>query len=57
MSDSNPAKTTWSAATEMLCEEGALSDSQTAIVRMVQPLAAVDEVFMIAVGSERPNSP
>lgn len=52
MSDSNPAKTTWSAATEMLCEEGALSDSQTAIVRMVQPLAAVDEVFMIAVGSE-----
>ncbi|MFT0848834.1 chromosomal replication initiator protein DnaA [Actinomycetaceae bacterium L2_0104] len=52
MSDSNPAKATWSAATELLREEGSLSDSQTAFVRMAQPLAAVDEIFMIAVGSE-----
>ncbi len=52
MSDGNPAKDTWSAAIELLREEGALSDSQTAFVRMAQPLAAVDEIFMIAVGSD-----
>lgn len=52
MSDGNPAKATWQAATELLREEGQLSDSQTAFVRMAHPLAAVDDVFMIAVGSE-----
>ncbi|MGO1592945.1 MAG: chromosomal replication initiator protein DnaA [Ancrocorticia sp.] len=52
MSDGNPAKATWQAATELLRDEGGLSDSQTAFVRMAHPLAAVDDVFMIAVGSE-----
>lgn len=52
MSDGNPAKATWQAATELLRDEGDLSDSQTAFVRMAHPLAAVDDVFMIAVGSE-----
>ena len=45
MSDGNPAKATWQAATELLRDEGDLSDSQTAFVRMAHPLAAVDDVF------------
>ena len=52
MSDGNPAKATWQAATELLRDEGDLSDSQTAFVRMAHPLASVDDVFMIAVGSD-----
>lgn len=52
MSDGNPAKDAWNAATELLRADGSLSDSQAAFVRMAHPLAWVDEIFMIAVGSE-----
>ena len=52
MNDSNPARDAWSAATELLRAEGSLSNSQVAFVRMAHPLATVDEVFMIAVGSD-----
>lgn len=51
MSDGNPAKNAWAAAIELLREENALSNSQLAFVTMAQPLASVDDVFMIAVGS------
>ena len=51
MSDGNPAKNAWAAAIELLREENALSNSQSAFVTMAQPLASVDDVFMIAVGS------
>ncbi|MDO4887669.1 MAG: chromosomal replication initiator protein DnaA [Actinomycetaceae bacterium] len=52
MSDGNPAKDAWTAAIELLRADGSLSDSQDAFVRMAHPLACVDEIFMIAVGSE-----
>ncbi|MCF2707202.1 chromosomal replication initiator protein DnaA [Arcanobacterium haemolyticum] len=52
MNEGNPARDAWAAATELLRAEGALSDSQTAFVRMAHPLATVDDIFMIAVGSE-----
>lgn len=52
MSDGNPAKDAWNAATELLRADCSLSDSQAAFVRMAHPLAWVDEIFMIAVGSE-----
>ena len=52
MNDSNPAKDAWVAAAELLRSDGSLSDSQEAFVRMAYPLACVDEIFMIAVGSE-----
>jgi chromosomal replication initiator protein DnaA len=52
MSDGNPAKDAWNAATELLRADGSLSDSQAAFVRMAHPLAWVEDIFMIAVGSE-----
>lgn len=52
MTDSNPARDAWAAATELLRAEGSLSDSQMAFVRMAHPLATVDDIFMIAVGSD-----
>ncbi|AWE41415.1 chromosomal replication initiator protein DnaA [Actinobaculum sp. 313] len=52
MGDGNPARDAWTAAAELLRTEGLLSDSQIAFVRMAHPLAAVDEIFMIAVGSD-----
>ncbi|RTE49765.1 chromosomal replication initiator protein DnaA [Actinobaculum sp. 352] len=52
MDDGNPARDAWTAAAELLRTEGLLSDSQIAFVRMAHPLAAVDEIFMIAVGSD-----
>lgn len=52
MPDGSPARDAWTAAMELLREAGELSDSQTAFVRMALPLAAVDDVFMIGVGSE-----
>ncbi len=51
MSDGNPAKNAWAAAIELLREENVLSNSQLAFVTMAQPLASVDDVFIIAVGS------
>lgn len=52
MAESFAARDAWTAATELLKAEGQLSDSQTAFVRMAQPLAAVDGIFVIGVGSE-----
>lgn len=52
MSESHPALDAWTAAIELLRDEDRLSDSQTAFLRMCFPLAAVDDVFVIAVGSE-----
>lgn len=52
MSDSRHALEAWNAAIELLRSENRLSDSQTAFLRMAQPLATVDEIFMISVGSE-----
>ncbi|WP_124054486.1 chromosomal replication initiator protein DnaA [Arcanobacterium ihumii] len=52
MTESFAARDAWTAATELLRSAGKLSDSQTAFVRMARPLAAVDEVFMIGVGSD-----
>ncbi|MDO5723132.1 MAG: chromosomal replication initiator protein DnaA [Flaviflexus sp.] len=52
MSESHPALDAWTAAIELLREENRLSDSQTAFLRLCYPLAAVDDVFSIAVGSD-----
>lgn len=52
MSESHPALDAWTAAIELLREENRLSDSQTAFLRLCFPLAAVDNVFSIAVGSD-----
>lgn len=52
MSESHPALDAWTAAIELLREENRLSDSQTAFLRLCYPLAAVDNVFSIAVGSD-----
>lgn len=52
MAESFAARDAWTAATELLKAEGQLSDSQTAFVRMAQPLAAVDGIFVIGVGSD-----
>ncbi|MFC5369325.1 chromosomal replication initiator protein DnaA [Arcanobacterium bovis] len=52
MTESFAARDAWTAATELLRSAGKLSDSQTAFVRMARPLAAVDDVFVIGVGSD-----
>ena len=52
MAEQFAARDAWLAATELLKAEGKLSDSQLAFVRMAQPLAAVDDIFMLGVGSE-----
>ena len=52
MVENTAAGDAWLAAYELLRSNGTLSDSQTAFVRMAHPLAAVDDIFMIAVGSE-----
>lgn len=52
MTDPRVALDAWTAAIELLRAEELLSDSQTAFVRMAHPLATVDEIFVIAVGSE-----
>lgn len=52
MSDGSLASDAWNAATELLRSEGKLSDSQTAFIRMAHPLAIVDDMFLIGVGSE-----
>lgn len=52
MGDSFAARDAWQAAAELLKEEGRLSDSQMAFVRMAQPLVAVDDIFVIGVGSD-----
>lgn len=52
MSDSRPALEAWNAAIELLRSENRLTDSQTAFVRMAHPMAAVEDVFLIAVGSD-----
>ncbi|QOQ39706.1 chromosomal replication initiator protein DnaA [Trueperella pecoris] len=50
--DGSPARDAWTAATELLRAQGDLSDSQTAFVRLAHPLATVEDIFMIGVGSE-----
>ncbi|MDY5589853.1 MAG: chromosomal replication initiator protein DnaA, partial [Arcanobacterium sp.] len=52
MGDSFAARDAWRAAAELLKDEGRLSDSQMAFVRMAQPLVAVDDIFVIGVGSD-----
>lgn len=52
MSDSRHALEAWNAAIELLRSENQLSDSQTAFVRMAHPMAAVEDVFLIAVASD-----
>lgn len=52
MSEAHPALDAWTAAIELLRAEGKLTDSQTAFARMAYPLAAVDDVFVVAVGSD-----
>lgn len=52
MTENFAARDAWNAATELLRAEGKLSDSQLAFVRLARPLATVDEIFMIAVGSD-----
>ncbi|MDY5854425.1 MAG: chromosomal replication initiator protein DnaA [Arcanobacterium sp.] len=52
MADSFAARDAWWAAAELLKEEGKLSDSQMAFVRMAQPLVAVEDIFVIGVGSD-----
>ncbi|MCM3906939.1 chromosomal replication initiator protein DnaA [Trueperella bernardiae] len=52
MMDGSPARNAWTAASELLRAQGDLSDSQAAFVRLAHPLATVDDIFMIGVGSE-----
>ncbi len=52
MNEGNPARDAWAAAIELLRAEGNLSAPQFAFLRMAHPLATVDDIFMIAVGSE-----
>lgn len=52
MTDSRVALDAWTAAIELLRTEDLLTDSQTAFVRMAHPLATVEDIFVIAVGSE-----
>ena len=52
MTDPRVALDAWTAAIELLRAEDLLSESQTALVRHAHPLAAVDEIFVIAVGSD-----
>lgn len=52
MSETFAARDAWTAATELLKAEGKLSDSQIAFVRMAQPLAAIEDIFVIGVGSD-----
>ncbi|MGV9181912.1 chromosomal replication initiator protein DnaA [Arcanobacterium canis] len=52
MAEGSPARDAWNAATELLLADARLSSSQSAFVKMAHPLAVVDDVFMIAVGSE-----
>ncbi|MDP9800917.1 chromosomal replication initiator protein [Arcanobacterium wilhelmae] len=52
MAEGSPARDAWNAATELLLADSRLSSSQEAFVRMAHPLAVVDDIFMIAVGSE-----
>ncbi|MFY9263046.1 MAG: chromosomal replication initiator protein DnaA [Arcanobacterium sp.] len=52
MSDGQFARDAWTAAIELLRAEGRLSDSQTAFVRLAQPLAVLDDTFYVGVSSE-----
>ncbi|MGJ9483065.1 chromosomal replication initiator protein DnaA [Actinotignum sp. GS-2025f] len=52
MAEMNPARDAWLAALELLRMQGDLSDSQSAFVRMANPLATAEDIFMIVVGSE-----
>lgn len=52
MAESSAASDAWLAATELLKVEGKLSDPQVAFIRMAQPLVAVEDIFVIAVGSD-----
>lgn len=52
MTDSHPALDAWTAGVELLRAENRLTDSQRAFAKMVFPLAAVDDVFVVAVGSD-----
>lgn len=52
MTENFAARDAWLAATELLRAEGKLSDSQLAFMRLAKPLATVDEVFMLGVGSD-----
>ncbi|MET7073954.1 chromosomal replication initiator protein DnaA [Trueperella pyogenes] len=50
--DVSPARDAWTAASELLRSQGKLSDSQAAFIRLAHPLATVEDIFMIGVGSE-----
>lgn len=52
MPDTNPAYAVWIAAMELLRDEGSLSESQAAFIRMAKPIACVDGAFMVAVSSD-----
>ncbi|MFP7707951.1 chromosomal replication initiator protein DnaA [Trueperella sp. LYQ141] len=52
MTDESPARAAWTAAIELLRAQGRLSDSQIAFLHLARPLATMDSVFMIGVGSD-----
>lgn len=52
MSEGFVARDAWTAATELLRSEGKLSDSQIALVRMITPLAVVNNDFLVGAGSD-----
>lgn len=51
MTDPRVALDAWTAAIELLRAEELLSTSQSTFLGMAHPLAAVDEIFVVAVGS------
>lgn len=52
MEEGFAARAAWTAAAELLRAEGCLSDSQAAFLNLAKPIATVDEIFMISVGSD-----
>ncbi|MDY5585573.1 MAG: chromosomal replication initiator protein DnaA [Arcanobacterium sp.] len=52
MTEGFAAANAWTAATELLRAEGRLSNPQNAFIRLVQPLATVDDKFIVSVGSD-----
>lgn len=52
MNDSNPARDLWYAAIELMRAEGSVFGAQEAFIRLAQPITAIDDVFVIAVGSD-----
>lgn len=51
MSDGTFAQDVWIAAIELLRSSGQLSDSQNAFVRLAQPLAVIEDQFLVGVSS------